>query len=228
MELKVSAKMHQELLVSANWYQNSHGVVAHCNRRTEDALLRRGLITYDTHREDNFPVITVKGWAYLASKGFNRRAEDPGRLSLEEAREEAYAERPCDVPAPAVIRPARKGLEPSVGTVHVNKHVRVTTEMTRALAMLRGRAVFYPGDDIQNAIDILDNAGIFSAIDEATGYDVDPEPEPVSKCDCPGVVRRTGQHLNGCPGDPAEWGDMAYTTKPTAADNIRAAINLKF
>jgi len=49
-------------------------------------------------------------------------------------------------------------------------------------------------------------------IEQAAGYDVDPEPEPVSKCTCPELYSWTGLHLSGCPGDPAEWDDMPYTT----------------
>ena len=90
-ELSISQRMHEELLCAGNRYQNAYGVVAYCPRRTEDALLRRGLITYATHHPDNYPVITTRGWAYLASKGFNRRAEDPGRLPLSEALTQAYA-----------------------------------------------------------------------------------------------------------------------------------------
>lgn len=89
--LNVSSRMHDELIFAANFYANAHGIVAYCPRRTEDALIRRGLITYDTNRNDHYPVITLKGWAYLeASIGFRRRAEDKGRLSLSEALEAAY------------------------------------------------------------------------------------------------------------------------------------------
>lgn len=97
--IKVSPKMHEELVMAANWYQNSRGVVAFCGRRTEDALIRRGLITYDTHQPDNYPVITVKGWEYLASTGYKRRAEDPGRLTLEEAWDDAHPAEDSAVPA---------------------------------------------------------------------------------------------------------------------------------
>lgn len=86
----LSDKMHEELMYAANRYQNADGVVAYCPRRTEDALFRRGLITYPTGRYDTPPVITVEGWAYLAGKGFQRRAEDKGRLTLGEALIHAY------------------------------------------------------------------------------------------------------------------------------------------
>lgn len=90
-DMKLSDQMHSELLFAANAYQNARGVLALCPKRTEDALVRRGLVTRDPAVAGNNPVITVKGWDYLASKGFNRRAEDPGRLSLEEAWDEAVA-----------------------------------------------------------------------------------------------------------------------------------------
>lgn len=93
-------------------------------------------------------------------------------------------------------------------------------DLVEALAILRKHAGFY---DVQlrNAVDVLDNAGIFSAIDESTGYDVDPQPTLIrkSKCTCPSGVSIPGIHLAGCPGDPAEWGDgaYAYTTKQVDA-----------
>lgn len=91
--------------------------------------------------------------------------------------------------------------------------MNITPEMTAALAALRGFARKESGWAVRDAINVLDNAGIFAAIDEATGYDVDPEPEQVSKCSCPGGTWDGQQHLTGCPGDPSEWGDMAYTPK---------------
>lgn len=90
-------------------------------------------------------------------------------------------------------------------------NVKVTTEMIEALALLR--AVWHD-DATQRALDTLDNAGIFHLIDTATDYDVDPEPEQVSKCTCPPENVKFGGHLYHCPGDPAEWGDTAYTTAP--------------
>lgn len=83
-------------------------------------------------------------------------------------------------------------------------NVNITPEVIAALATLR--KAFLHSEE-QSALDTLDNAGVFSQIDEATDYDVNPAPEMVA---------------NGL--DPAEWGDMAFT----AADNLRNAINLKF
>lgn len=89
----------------------------------------------------------------------------------------------------------------------------VTPEITPELLIaLRNVRAFARGErrDVSHEIDILDNAGVFAAIDEATGYDIDPAPERVSKCTCPGGTGEGQKHLTGCPGDPAEWGDMAY------------------
>jgi hypothetical protein len=95
----------------------------------------------------------------------------------------------------------------------------ITPEVIQALRTLR----FNVNSDetserVSQAIVILDNAGVFVAVDEATGYDIDPEPEPepepVSRCTCPATTLRRGfGHLQACPGDPAEWGDMAYTQR---------------
>jgi hypothetical protein len=100
---------------------------------------------------------------------------------------------------------------------------KVSAEVIRALATIRA---FAQGErrDVSHEINVLDNAGVFAAIDEATGYDVDPEP-----CTCPELSHRTGIHVHGCPerpvskcvcpdelgslhraGCPGEWGDMAY------------------
>lgn len=87
-------------------------------------------------------------------------------------------------------------------------NLEITPEIIRALRTLReGNAYVY---ELTDAFEILDNAGVFAAIDEATGYDIDPAPERVSKCTCPGGTGEGQKHLTGCPGDPAEWGDMAY------------------
>lgn len=93
----------------------------------------------------------------------------------------------------------------------------VTTEMIEALRTLRMKSRVWFDQDAQDAVDILDNAGVFAAIDEATGYDIDPAPERVSKCTCPqgGFTRPTGTHRPGCPGDPAEYGDNAFTDGPS-------------
>ena len=98
------------------------------------------------------------------------------------------------------------------GTFHT--YLKITPEVIEALYVLRRNAHSY-GMDISTgeAFDVLDNAGIFAPIDETTGYDVDPEPERVSKCTCsPAALKTTGgAHAPSCPGDPAEYGDMAYT-----------------
>lgn len=96
----------------------------------------------------------------------------------------------------------------------------ITPEMIEALRTLRTTS-HEMSLKLVKALATLDNAGIFAPIDEATGYDVDPAPERVSKCDCWPIIDRTRVgHNPGCPGDPEEWGDMAYKT-PEAAANER-------
>ena len=104
----------------------------------------------------------------------------------------------------------------------ITMNPNITPEVIKALAWLRKG---WNGDNSERAIDaldILDNAGIFSKIDEASGYDIDgtdAAPERVSKCTCPASIHG-GKHAPACPGDPAEWGDMAYTTAPEACGGI--------
>lgn len=88
----------------------------------------------------------------------------------------------------------------------------VTQEMVEALRLFRRT---HMDQDLASAFDVLDNAGIFVAIDEATGYDVDPAPKRVSKCTCAGnySYEQLGVHQGNCPGDPAEWGDSAYVAQ---------------
>lgn len=119
-----------------------------------------------------------------------------------------------------------------VAEVATTVQVTITPEVIAALAVLRGT---YLEPDASDAFNVLDNAGIFAAIDEATGYDTNgctcppsyaandhhetwcPK-APVSKCTCPRRYATTqtplgsDMHAQGCPGDPAEWGDMAYTS----------------
>lgn len=88
--------------------------------------------------------------------------------------------------------------------------MQITPEVIAALKWLRNG---WDGDNSEQAIkalDILDNAGVYAEIDEATGYDVSPE-QRVSKCTCHNRIGLTPeQHENDCPGDPAEWGDLAF------------------
>lgn len=88
--------------------------------------------------------------------------------------------------------------------------MKITPEVIEALSRLRQEVAGYAGADLMDAFSTLDNAGVFAAIDEATGYDVDPAPERVSKCTCSGLQLGKFQHFDGCPGDPAEWGDSAF------------------
>lgn len=61
--------------------------------------------------------------------------------------------------------------------------IEITPEVIAALVVLR--KVGNLSRDVRQAVDVLDNAGVFRAIDEATGYDGAPEPGRVSKCTCP-------------------------------------------
>ncbi len=231
--MKVSEKMHDELVYAANFFGNAFGVVRYAPRRTEDALIRRGLITRVAHPESNLPVITLEGWAYLASQGYQRRAEDPGRSSLAEALEEAY--RTADINADHAeaieeyiqVIEERRGNPGSNSTPIETKESnvtesKITPEMIAALRTLRTNVRSDEmSDRVAQALVILDNAGVFREIDQYTEYDIAPAPVRVSKCTCPATSpwRKYG-HLDACPGDPAEWGDAAYTTA-TALHNER-------
>ena len=94
----------------------------------------------------------------------------------------------------------------------------ITPEVIKALAFLRKLTHTI---EVQFAIAELDDAGIFAAIDEATGYDVDPEAGRISKCRCQ-AYSSNRDHETGCQGDPAEWGDTAYTSKPQAVETNRS------
>lgn len=65
-------------------------------RRTEDALIKRGLITYDHNVTDDrgdrwiYPVITAKGWTFLWETNKVTRPADDGRLPIGSALAEAY------------------------------------------------------------------------------------------------------------------------------------------
>lgn len=95
------------------------------------------------------------------------------------------------------------------GTFHT--YLKITPEVIEALRKLRMHVKFYA--DINSEFNILDNAGIFAPIDETTGYDIDPV-ERISKCTCHPAPDARSSHHYACPGDPAEYGDMAYTTQP--------------
>lgn len=108
----------------------------------------------------------------------------------------------------------------------------VTPKMIEALRTLREVARTYMAEiKVVDALNVLDDAGVFKAIDEATDYDVSPAPQRVSKCTCAPYKLIGNMHMNGCPGDPAEWGDMAYTTPDqvrAAGAFIRSTTGLKF
>ena len=91
-EMKISNAMQEQLDQAAQ--RGYQGEMVFANRRTEDALRRRGLITND-YDDTTFatkkwgyrnPVLTVAGWA--AANG--ERQADPGRYTVEQALEEAY------------------------------------------------------------------------------------------------------------------------------------------
>lgn len=93
-------------------------------------------------------------------------------------------------------------------------NLNITPEVIAALKWLR---TGWDGDNSEQAIiyfNILDDSGVYAEIDEATGYDVNPE-QRVSKCNCSKTVPQVeaGNHFPNCPGDPAEWGDLAFESK---------------
>lgn len=107
----------------------------------------------------------------------------------------------------AAEEPVTEEAKPVEGTFHT--YLKITPEVIRALRTLREFARNSPYKGVEAlAIDVLDNAGIFAPIDETTGYDIDPEPERISKCTCPGWkpngLGEVETHRQGCPGDPAE------------------------
>jgi hypothetical protein len=77
-------------------------------------------------------------------------------------------------------------------------------EVIEALASLRTYAGKYPTMGLSDAVNTLDNAGVFAALDEQTGYtaaeDILAE-----------AVSRSLDEAAGGPLDPAEWGDLSRT-----------------
>jgi hypothetical protein len=76
------------------------------NRRTEDALIKRGLITYDHNVMGTdgdhwlYPVITAKGWTFLWETNKVTRPADDDRLPIGSALEEAHPSDPVVTPFP--------------------------------------------------------------------------------------------------------------------------------
>lgn len=90
-------------------------------------------------------------------------------------------------------------------------NLNITPELIEALWTLRVHVKYRSlSDSVKDAINTLDNAGVFAALDEASNYEATPVPKMVSRCDC--TPTWVG-HMPGCPGDPSEWGDTAYTAK---------------
>lgn len=84
-------------------------------------------------------------------------------------------------------------------------------EQLKALAVLRN---FWRGsstdEEVRDAIDTLDNGGVFAALDDVTGYDTAPVISTQSAMD--GKIYRSDGSVLSVPGsveplDPAEWGD---------------------
>jgi hypothetical protein len=104
---------------------------------------------------------------------------------------------------------------------------KITPEMIDALNTLREFAQSSTHNslntlsrDTAEAINTIDDAGIFAAIDEETGYDIDPGISTQSAMD--GKIYRSDGSVLPAPLDPAEWGDttradMARHQKDTNA-----------
>lgn len=76
----------------------------------------------------------------------------------------------------------------------------ITPEVIEALAYLR--RMWNLDATAKQRFDVLDNAGIFAAIDEASDYDTDTEPVRVRECTCHvrGFLDKSGPHAPGCGG----------------------------
>lgn len=71
--------------------------------------------------------------------------------------------------------------------------MKVTREMVDALRTLRLESRKWFDQNALDALDILDNAGVFKAVDEHTGYDIDGSGE--KSCTCPSALVN---HLRDC------------------------------
>lgn len=83
------------------------------------------------------------------------------------------------------------------------KPMDVTPEVSRALAVLRALAANDPSGPLTRAVDTLDNAGLFSEIDEANDYATAEEILAES------AALSLDEELGKL--DPAEWGDVSRT-----------------
>lgn len=134
------------------------------------------------------------------------------------------------------VAPAEQKEEVPVARIKTAKVApEFSPEVVEALRVMRaqpGRTSEEALSAIVDAIDVLDNAGIFEKIDEYTGYDVDectcPADErersgtdnhyiecpqsPVGECVCDPDAYAYG-HERGCPSDPDKWGDLVYVSK---------------
>lgn len=140
-DLKVSESMYNELVYAASFGGNYKGILGCTRPGTEAALIRRGLAVLNREAHGPAPVITVKGWDYLAANGIKRPAEDPGRLSLEEAWAEVPDPAVRPHPAMGVYHPAAPGAE-SLRNV---RPLRLQGEVISATVGPRGEWTVFAG-----------------------------------------------------------------------------------
>ena len=84
------------------------------------------------------------------------------------------------------------------------KPMDVTPEISQALAVLRSFAKKAGPSPIREAIDVLDNAGVFAEIDEHNDYA--SAEEILAEAAMEGLEQKSGRWAQA-PLDPAEWGD---------------------
>src|SRR5258706_881186 len=90
---KLTRQMVEVLRYAAGSHQGSAG---HVKVKTENALMERGLLTYDhSVKALNgdpwlYPVLTVAGWSWLWDQYGIERPDDPGRMSLIRAWDDAH------------------------------------------------------------------------------------------------------------------------------------------
>lgn len=194
--------------MNATWTTTETGQTYH-SFKADGVAICRSNIKADQYRgtrtETQVDEALAQAWG-ISTQGYRKC----GTCAKKEA---AHRDRVAASLAPSTgegdhLPPAAPVAEVAVITPSVT--VKVTPEVIEALTVIRG---VWHDDATQRALDVLDNAGIFAAIDEANGYDVafTPEPVRVSRCTCPDGLWDGEEHLRGCLGDPAEWGDMAYS-----------------
>lgn len=128
------------------------------------------------------------------------------KFNAELEREEAYQARLAASMAPSTgegdhLPPAAEVTEVQDEVVIVAEQEATTSDLVEALATIRnqpGRTTEEALSNILEAFEVLDNAGIFSAIDQAVG-----------KCTCPPSYAANDYHEPNCPEapTPARTGD---------------------